>query len=231
MAVFPFLQKIDGKQFLIVGDGSIAWRKAELLCLFTNQVTMLTDRTDSDGDIRRGTDRNGNGEESPRTNKETARPQISPVVYRRRFRPSDLEKADYCIASTDDSGRNHWIAALCRDAGIPVNVPDAPSLCTFYLPSVVKKGDLTVAISTNGKSPALSAHLRREIERILPSETEEILNRMGELREWAAENIPDTGSRRELYHSILTELLLNDLVPEKEAVLQRAKTQIFDTDL
>lgn len=219
MAVFPFLQKIDGRQFLVVGDGAIAWRKAKLLCLFTDQVILLTDRTDktdrADCSFRQIEEQTDGG---------TRTPQKSPVIKRRRFCPSDLEKADYCIASTDDSGRNHWIAALCRDAGIPVNVPDAPSLCTFYLPSVIKKGDLIVAVSTNGKSPAFSARLRREIDQILPTETEEILNRMGELREWAVENIPDAGTRSALYHTILTELLLGGLPPDTETVLGRAGT-------
>lgn len=242
MAVFPFLQKIDDKQFLVVGDGAIARRKAKLLCLFTDQVTLLTDRADRDESIslhklhiqeeeaepeeKAGLEVKAGPEpeEKAGPEPEAASLQNSPAIVRRRFCPTDLEKVDYCIASTDDSGRNHWIAALCRETGIPVNVPDAPSLCTFYLPSVIKKGDLTVAVSTNGKSPAFSARLRREIDRILPAETEEILNRMGELREWAAENIPETGTRSELYHSILTELLLGELPPETEAVLGRACT-------
>ena len=250
MAVFPFLQKIDDKQFLVVGDGAIARRKAKLLCLFTDQVTLLTDRADRDESISlhklhiqeeeaEAEEKAGlevkvgpepeekagpEPEEKAGPEPEAASLQNSPAIVRHRFCPADLEKVDFCIASTDDSGRNHWIAALCRETGIPVNVPDAPSLCTFYLPSVIKKGDLTVAVSTNGKSPAFSARLRREIDRILPSETEEILNRMGELREWAAENIPETGTRSELYHSILTELLLGELPPETEAVLRRACT-------
>ncbi len=72
--------------------------------------------------------------------------------------------------------RNETWACLCRSRGILVNVVDEPQLCTFYFPAVIRRGDLTVAISTGGASPAAAAVLRRHIESSLPDATEVILD-------------------------------------------------------
>lgn len=191
MTFFPFFQDIEGKNFLIVGEGSIAMRKKALLLQFTDRVSVL-----SDGDRK-------------------ARP----------FSEEDLKGVDFCIASTDDSALNRRIAETCRQAGIPVNVPDDPSLCTFYLPSVIKKGDLVVAVSTGGKSPALAAHLRRRIERHLqencPDNVEEILDQMGILRQWLPSVVPDGKKRRRLYSAILQEMMDGSLPAAEEDIRDR----------
>lgn len=74
------------------------------------------------------------------------------------------------------------ISALCRAHRIPVNVVDKPALCSFYFPALICRGDLTVSVSTGGKSPGLAASLRRRIEDQLPDRTEEILDWLGENR-------------------------------------------------
>lgn len=73
-------------------------------------------------------------------------------------------------------------SALCRQKHIPVNVVDMPSLCTFYFPALVQRGDLTVGISTGGKSPGLAACLRKKIDALLPYRTGEILDWLFQLR-------------------------------------------------
>lgn len=191
MTFFPFFQDIEGKTFLIAGEGEIALRKKRLLRQFTDQ-------------IRFSGERNG---ELP------------------SFSEADLEGVDFCIASTDDSAENRRIAAVCRRAGIPVNVPDDPSLCTFYLPSAIKRGDLVVAVSTGGKSPALTAHLRRRIEQHLeedyPGNLEEILDQMGILRKWLPSMVPDGKTRRKLYSAVLRELLEGSLPASEKDIRDR----------
>lgn len=85
-----------------------------------------------------------------------------------------------------DAAEAERISALCVDAGIPVNVADKPELCTFIFPAVVCRGDLTVSVSTGGKSPGAAAYLSKQIAGQLPCRTEEILDWLG-------------GIRRELY--------------------------------
>lgn len=64
--------------------------------------------------------------------------------------------------------RNETWASLCRERGILVNVVDTPALCSFYFPAVVRRGDVTAAVSTSGKSPALAAAVKEKVEAILP---------------------------------------------------------------
>lgn len=194
MSFFPFFQNIEGKTFLIVGKGSIAMRKKTLLLQFTDQVRVF-----EDGERKTGP-----------------------------FSQADLKGVDFCIASTDDSAQNSRIAAICHQAGIPVNVPDDPSLCTFYLPSIVKKGDLVIAVSTGGKSPALAAQLRRQIEQQLkedyPDNLEQILEQMGILRRRLPSVVPDGKDRRQIYSTILRELLEGSLPAVEEEIRARVWT-------
>ena len=73
-------------------------------------------------------------------------------------------------------------SGLCRQRGIPVNVVDTPELCTFFFPALIQRGDLTVSISTGGKSPGFSACLRKRLETQIPQRSGEILNWLNQLR-------------------------------------------------
>ena len=93
-----------------------------------------------------------------------------------------LDGASLVIGATDDEKAN---AAISRDAkarGIPVNIVDDPQKCDFILPSLVERGDLTIAIGTCGNSPALARHLREELEDAYGEEYSTLLNIMGQLR-------------------------------------------------
>ncbi|MCK7467651.1 MAG: hypothetical protein MZU91_05695 [Desulfosudis oleivorans] len=77
------------------------------------------------------------------------------------------------------------------------NIADNPDLCEFIIPATIQQGDLTIAISTNGKSPALAKKIRIELENKLRSNYAEFLNLMGEIRETAIEEIQDNNKREE----------------------------------
>jgi len=79
----------------------------------------------------------------------------------------------------EDAGR--W-STLCMERGIPVNVVDRPELCSFFFPALIRRGELTVSVSTGGTNPAAAAWLRGEIEHLLPERTEEILEWLGDMR-------------------------------------------------
>ena len=75
------------------------------------------------------------------------------------------------------------ISLLCRQHNIPVNVVDVPRLCTFFFPALIKKGELTVSVSTGGSSPMAAGYIRRQLEENIPDNTEEILQWLSEKRE------------------------------------------------
>ena len=116
-------------------------------------------------------------------------PQIT--LLREPFRPELLEGKAFVIAATDDAGVNHEISRLCREQGIPVNVVDDPQACTFLFPALVKRGDLSVGISTGGASPSAAVWLKEQVEVVLPERFEEILEFLGAVRPQIRTLVPE----------------------------------------
>lgn len=154
MTLFPFFEDIDGKRFVVIGGGRVARGKVSRLLPFTDNITVISENTDID---------------------------FVPVI-RRKFTQSDILSGDYIIAATDSEETNREIFALCQKHRKPVNTVDDPEKCTFIFPSLIKRGELVIGISTTGKSPALSKHLRQQMEAELDGDIEKVLDKMGLLR-------------------------------------------------
>jgi uncharacterized membrane protein YfcA/siroheme synthase (precorrin-2 oxidase/ferrochelatase) len=108
-------------------------------------------------------------------------PQV--ILLEKRFEPSDLDGKTFAIATTDDKAVNIEVKRLAEERRILANVADTPDYCDFYLGSIVQKGSLKIAISTNGKSPTVAKRLKENLNEILPDSMEDILNNMGKIRE------------------------------------------------
>ena len=108
----------------------------------------------------------------------------------------------------DETARR--VSDLCRKRNIPVNVEDVPELCTFYFPSLITRGPLTVSIVTDGASPAASALIRRQVEPFLPEHTEEILDWAGVLRLRLKEEIADSKRRAALIRRAVADAFQKD---------------------
>lgn len=104
------------------------------------------------------------------------------TLVQRGWLETDLDAADIVFAATDDPALHRRIKAAARQRRLLVNVADTPDLCDFYLSSVVQKGQLKVAISTNGKSPTVAKRVRAMLEETLPDELDEILQQMTVIR-------------------------------------------------
>ncbi len=120
----------------------------------------------------------------------------------RAFDTSDLEGSFLVIAATNSRDLN---AAIFREAGqrkILCNVVDDPEYCDFYYPAVVRRGDLQIAISTNGQSPALAQRIRRELEIQFGPEYGEWLNELGQVRQQLFASKIDPEQRRRLLHEL-----------------------------
>lgn len=105
------------------------------------------------------------------------------VLEQKAFEEKDLDGIDLLVLATADLQCDRTIKSLARKHKILCNVADNPSLCDFYLGSIVSRGDLKVAISTNGKSPTLAKRMRQYLEESLPDDTQEIINNLGVIRE------------------------------------------------
>lgn len=104
------------------------------------------------------------------------------TLIQKPFDDHYLDNADIVIAATDDHDLNNYIRQSAHDRKLLVNVADKPELCDFYLGSIVQKGDLKVAISTNGKSPTVAKRLKEVLNDALPDELDTTLQQMSELR-------------------------------------------------
>ena len=191
MSYFPFYTNISNKTFLIIGGGTVALDKVNRLRRFTNSIVVIAPRTQIQGmDVEaalRGADH--------------------VQILRREYREEDLSIGDYVVAATGIREVDRRVAADCRSRKIPVNTVDDQAYCDFIFPSIVKRGPLTVAISTSGTSPAYAMRLRGELEEMLPDEIEEILERMGQLRGEVAARVSGQKTRAALYKKILAALI------------------------
>ncbi|MDB5153129.1 MAG: family transporter [Mucilaginibacter sp.] len=104
------------------------------------------------------------------------------TVIQKSFIDTDLDNADIVVAATNDNELNAYIRDSAHERKLLVNVADQPALCDFYLGSIVQKGDLKVAISTNGKSPTIAKRLKEVLNEGLPQELDITLQQMSELR-------------------------------------------------
>jgi precorrin-2 dehydrogenase/sirohydrochlorin ferrochelatase len=121
----------------------------------------------------------------------------------RDYQSSDLDGASLVIAATDDRELNAGVASDCHRLGVLINVVDAPGLCSFTAPSVIRRGDLLVAISTDGQAPAFARHVRETLESVLDERYGELLAILASLRPRIRCNVPHEA------HAALWDRLLN----------------------
>ena len=157
MSYFPFFIELEGKQGLIVGGGAVAARKVEKLLPYGPSLTVV----------------------APEIIPDIA---AQPVSLRLRpFEETDLEGMSFVIAAATPEA-NHRVAALCNARNLPVNVVDDSEHCSFLFPALVKRGNLSVGISTSGASPTAAVYLKDQISALLPEHFEELLVFLESLR-------------------------------------------------
>lgn len=157
--LFPIFLKLDQLNTLIVGGGNVALEKVSAILRNTPnaQVSMVATFF--------------------RADTLTYLANFPGVVYEaREFSVRDLVGRDLIICATDNVGLHQKIKALAVEQHILCNVADAPSLCDFYLGSIVQKGDLKIAISTNGKSPTLAKRLKVFLDDIIPADIQQSMD-------------------------------------------------------
>jgi precorrin-2 dehydrogenase/sirohydrochlorin ferrochelatase len=123
-------------------------------------------------------------------------------LHQRPYATGDLAGQFLVVAATNDPAVNRAVFAEAEAAGILINAVDDPPFCDFYFPSVVRRGDLQIAISTAGASPALAQRLRKQIDALLPLDAGEWLAELGNLRREVLQREPANEARRELLHQL-----------------------------
>ena len=152
MPLFPIFIDLKGRRALIVGGGRVALRKAERLMPYGADICAVAPEFE-----------------------DAFRSLSGVTLLERRFEPGDIEGAALVIAATDDGELNAAVSELCRWENIPVNVVDDIEKCSFVFPSLVRRGELSVGISTGGASPSAAQYIRRGVEQLVPEGFEDIL--------------------------------------------------------
>ena len=182
MTLFPMFLKLEGRSCLVVGAGAIGGPKIESLLTAGASVRVI----------------------APRVTAAVAEwSRTGALVWEaREFHPADLDGVFLVIAATHSREANGTIFREAQQRKILCNVVDDPEYCDFYYPAVVRRGDLQLAISTNGHSPALAQRIRRELEIQFGPEYGEWLAELGKIRQqlFASEMNPD--ERRRLLHEL-----------------------------
>ena len=200
---YPAYIDLTGKKAVVVGGGSVAERKILSLLKAHADVKVISPYL------------------TKRLEREKGKGGIRHVC--RHYKKGDLRNAFLVIAATNSPRINEQVS---RDAPYLVNVVDVPDLCNFIVPSLVKRGPLTVAISTSGVSPAFSKSVRKELEKIYGPEFSDYLNALKIIRKKAKETIRDKKKRSDFLKAIASEKMIEMIRKEGLSRTKRFVTEI-----
>jgi len=194
MSLFPIFVKLEGRLVVIVGGGAIAEGKISSLLAAGARVRVIAP------DVSAG---------------------IKDLVksekiewHAKVFRANDLAEAFLVVAATSAPGVNEAVFREADARGLLCNAVDDIQHCHFYYGSVVQRGDLQIAISTNGKSPALAQRLRRELENQFGPEYEQWLEWLGAAREVVRANEGDADSKKAVLHQLASQPMFERFLRE-----------------
>jgi len=164
--LFPIFLKLQNFHTLLVGAGNVGLEKLSALLQNSPQANVSVVATEINPDFEH-----------------FAAGYSNVVVERRAFRDDDIEGVSLIILATDNFKLHSYVFELAKERGILINVADTPDLCDLYLGSIVRKGNLKIAISTNGKSPTLAKRLKEVLNDALPEEIDKSLDNLQSIRD------------------------------------------------
>lgn len=205
MAYFPLYINMERKNCVVVGGGVVAAGKVGQLLDFKAAITVIAPKVcsqmaqwENTGEI---------------------------TLVQREFCESDLEGAAVVVAASSQREVNRYVSELCQMQKIPVNVVDDKELCTFYFPALIRRGEVVISVSTGGSSPALAAFIRRELEAAAPDSYGRAAEIMGRYREEVLRSVKDRERRKQIFHTMLADVLAGEDITEKEVADYFADTE------
>lgn len=192
MAYFPFYIDISDKCCLVVGGGQVAFRKIQKLMPFGSRIKVV----------------------APEINDEIAKLDGIEIV-RRNFEDDDLNGVFMVISATDDEAVNLLVFNLCKERNILVNTVDDKDKCSFIFPAIISKNDITIGISTNGKSPLCARFLRENIENVIDERHFEAASVLGSYRKLIKKEFSTEAQRKNVLEALLNMCLADDKIPSE----------------
>ena len=178
---YPVMINIKDKEITVIGGGKVAYRKAKGFIAFGCTVKVI----------------------SPNIINEFEDIEDKLIIINDFYKEGFIKNSFIVVAATDDKDLNKEIGLYCKKRNILCNVVDNPSLSSFIVPSIVKRGDLVISISTNGKSPSLASKIKRDIEEQYSDEYEEYLNLLGNIRNKILDKYENKDEKKELLNNLI----------------------------
>ena len=203
---YPVYIEMREQPCVVIGGGKIAESKVEGLLAAKANVTVISP------------DLTANLRELVEEKKIT--------YIARAYQPGDLTGAFMVICATDQTQINHQVWQEASANRQLVNVVDDTPRCNFIAPSILRKGDLSIAISTSGKAPALAVRLKEHLQRELGPEYERFLELAGELREPLARQVPDFETRKAIWYELVDSEILDVLARGDETAAREIISRV-----
>jgi siroheme synthase-like protein len=181
---------IKGKKCVVIGGGAVAQRKIEKLLPFEPEIYVI----------------------APYVREEIL--SLSVNVRQRNFRESDLSDAFMAISATDDRQLNSYISQLCREKNILINAVDDPENCGFFFPAIVHREDITVGVSTSGKSPVYAKFLKEQIDRLMNQRLLDTAGILIKYRPRVKAGFGEESQRKKVMEAILALCLESEEMPD-----------------
>ena len=185
MAKYPIFLELSGRRVVVIGAGAVAARKAKSLLDAGARLVIVADKID---DVLTSLCQGSNAE-----------------LIKSKYAKDYLTGAVLAIAATGDRQLNRRIYKDCQELEILCNVVDEPQLCDFFVPAVVKRGDLQIAVCTEGHSPAYAGHIRKKLEQTFTDKHGEFLAELKTLRERIIKDVADPTDRKALLGQLVDD--------------------------
>lgn len=205
MSLFPIFLKLASRPCIVIGAGHLAESKIDSLRTSEARITVIAPHA------------------SPRIAEQSASGEITWLA--RPYASGDLAGHFLVVAATNDPAVNRAVFHEATERGVLCNAVDDPPFCDFYFPSIVRRGDLQIAISTAGHSPALAQQLRKQLNEQLPLDLGDWLADLGNLRREVVASEPLNEERRLILHELAhRDVCAYDGCPSRQMARRHALT-------
>jgi precorrin-2 dehydrogenase/sirohydrochlorin ferrochelatase len=176
MAKYPIFLELSGRRVVVVGGGAVAVRKAQALLAAGARLVVVAEQIDNMLTV-------------------LCRDKKAELI-KSKYSKDYLAEAVLTIAATNNPQLNRRIYKDCQELEVLCNVVDEPELCDFFVPAVVKRGDLQIAIGTEGHCPAYAGHIRKKLEKIFTEEHGQFLAELEALRKQIITDVAEPTERK-----------------------------------
>jgi precorrin-2 dehydrogenase/sirohydrochlorin ferrochelatase len=185
MAKYPIYLELSGRRAVVIGAGTVALRKVQALVEAGGRVTVVAEHIP--------------------TNLKDAFLLTQAEIIVSSYSKNYLAGATLCIAATNDMVVNQQVYNDCQELEVLCNVVDQPHLCDFFVPAIVKRGDLQIAISTEGNCPAYAGHLRKKLEDMFTETHGQFVHELEKVRKNLIAQIHDSDQRKAIMGDLTSD--------------------------